>query len=114
MGELLHVGVTVSCFHQGGALRPTGNSRVIVGGQQVWTVSSTLNVVPPPPCPFTVGTKVQPCVTVEWKKGAFRVKAGGEAVVLRESAMLAVCKSADQIIQGFPSVTASQTRVKGI
>jgi hypothetical protein len=113
MGNLLHVGAQVKCFHGVPAFRLTGMPRVKLGGRQVWTVESTLQVAPG--CPFTVGTKVQPCSTVEWTLGlATRVKAGGKAVVLRESAPGALCKSADQIPQGFPSVTSSQTRVRGL
>jgi hypothetical protein len=113
MGNLLHVGAQVKCFHGVPALRLTGMPKVTLGGQQVWTVESTLRVAPG--CPFTVGTKVQPCAGVEWKLGlATRVKAGGKAVVLRESALGALCKSAEGIPQGVPSVTSSQTRVRGL
>ena len=48
------------------------------------------------------------------KKSASRVTAGGDAVVLQESALAALCVSADQIPQGFPAVTTSQTRVRGL
>jgi hypothetical protein len=113
MGNLLHVGAQVKCFHGIPAFRLTGVPRVKLGGRQVWTVESTLRVAPG--CPFTVGTKVQPCASVEWKLGlATRVTAGGKAVVLGESALGALCKSAEGIPQGFPSVTSSQTRVRGL
>ena len=42
MGSLLHVGAQVKCFHGIPAFRLTGMPRVKVGGQQVWTVESTL------------------------------------------------------------------------
>ena len=112
MGNVLHVGAQVKCFHGVPAFRLTGSRRVKVGGRQVWTVKSTLTVTPG--CPFTVGTKPQPCGSVMWKKGASRVTAGGDAVVLQESALAALCVSADQIPQGFPAVTTSQTRVRGL
>jgi hypothetical protein len=112
MGHLLHVGTQVKCFHGIPAFRLTGSPRVKVGGQQVWTVESTLSVAPG--CPFTVGTKPQPCGSVMWTTGASRVTAGGKAVVLRENALAALCRSAEQIPQGIPSVTSSQTRVKGL
>jgi hypothetical protein len=112
MGYLLHVGAQVKCFHQTGAFRLTGSQRVKVDGKQVWTTESTLTV--PPSCPFKVGTKPQPCSGVEWTLGAGRVKAGGKAVVLRESAPSALCKSAEGVPQGVPSVTSSQTRVRGL
>jgi hypothetical protein len=112
MGNLLHVGAQVKCFHGTSAVRVTGMPRVKLGGQQVWTVESTLTVTPG--CPFTVGNKAQPCGTVEWTLGANRVKAGGKAVVLQENATGALCKSADSIPQGVPTVSSSQTRVKGL
>jgi hypothetical protein len=112
MGNMLHVGAEVKCFHGASAVRMTGIPRVKLGGQQVWTVESTLTVLPG--CPFTVGNKVQPCGKVEWALGANRVKAGGKAVLLRESALSALCKSADNIPQGVPTVSSSQTRVKGL
>ena len=112
MGNLLHVGAQVSCFHGITALRPTGAPKVTLGGRPVWTVESTLQVSPG--CPFMVGNKPQPCASVEWTVGlATRVMAGGKAVVLRESASGALCKSADGIPQGVPSVTSCQTRVQG-
>jgi hypothetical protein len=108
MPELLHVNAAVQCFHGAPATRLSGNPRVRVSGQQVWTTSSTLNVMA---CPFTIPPKPQPCVTVDWITGATRVKAGGEAVVLRTSASL--CKSAEQIPQGKSSALGSQSRAKG-
>ncbi|MFF4346169.1 hypothetical protein [Streptomyces sp. NPDC001530] len=80
-----------------------------VSGQQVWTVSSTLNVTA---CPFMVVQKSQPCVSVGWITGAGRVTSGGEPVVLRTSGSL--CRSAEQIPQGKASVLDCQTRVKGM
>jgi hypothetical protein len=113
MGHLLHVRAQVRCFHGVPAVRLSGTPRVTVGGDQVWTVDSTLSVVPG--CPFAVGNKPQPCASVEWKLGlATRVTAGGRAVVLRESAAGALCTSAEQIPQGTPSVTGSQIRVRGL
>jgi hypothetical protein len=114
MGAVLHVGTPVNCFHGATAIRAQGASRVKVGGVQVWTVDMAIDVisalclfrVPPPP------GKPQPCAKVEWTQGASRVKAGGQAVVIRESAQSAQCKSADKIPQGLPTVGPSQTRVR--
>ena len=110
MPELLHVDAVVQCLHAAPAKRATGNSRVKVSGKELWTISSTLTVTG---CPFTITPpgKVQPCVSVDWLTGTVRVKAGGEAVVFRQSSSL--CKSAEQIPQGTASPRVSQTRVKG-
>jgi hypothetical protein len=114
MGEILHVGTPVNCFHGAIAIRLQGDPHVKVGGSAVWTVDHKIDVisvlclfrVPPPP------GKPQPCDKVEWTQGASRVKAGGKAVVVRENASSAQCKSAEGVPQGVPTVGASQTRVR--
>ena len=61
-------------------------------------------------CPFTVGPKPQPCVTVQWTSAATRV--GGEhQVLLQDSA--GTCLSVERIPAGPPTVVTTQTRVKG-
>lgn len=109
MAEVLHVGAAVSCAHQVPASGPTGAPRVRVGGREVWTTVSTLTVAG---CPFAVATKPQPCVTVVWGRGASRVRTGGQPLLLRDSVPAGTCRSAEQVVQGVPSVTGSQTRVR--
>lgn len=109
MPELLHVGATVQCFHGAPASAPTGAQRVKLSGDPLWTVDVTPSVTA---CPFTLPNGVrQPCVTVRWTAGATRIKAGGRAVVLRNSP--SQCLSAAQIPQGVASVAAAQHRAVG-
>jgi hypothetical protein len=80
--------------------------------------------VPPPgpkipvtACPFQVpigtGTKPQPCVIVEWANVSIRVTVMGQALYLQSSPGPGngLCKSAEQIPQGAPTVKKLQTRV---
>lgn len=102
---LLHVGASIKCSHQASARVLTSNTRVLVGGRPVATRSDTCTVSG---CSFQAGQKKQPCVTVTWTSGATRVRVNGQVPLLRTST--GICRSAEQIPQGAPVVTASQTR----
>ena len=101
------------CPHAGQVSVISANSRVMVGGQPVATMSDTYTVAG---CifqiPFGVGTKPQPCVTVQWLEPALRVRVNGQPVILNGS--LGLCQSIEQIPQGPPLVTTTQMRVKGL
>jgi hypothetical protein len=109
---LYHVGATASCPHQGPVTTVSTNSRVLVGGQPVAIVTDQSTIAG---CPFQVpvgaGTKPQPCVRVQWASPATRVFVGGQPVLLQSST--GICQSAEQIPQGPPSITVTQTRVVG-
>ena len=108
-GLVLHVGATVLCPHAGQVSIQSSNTRVKVSGQMVATASDIYTVAG---CPFTVpGPKPQPCVTARWVVPATRVRVNGQPVILKTSS--GICQSAEQIPQGPPNVTATQTRVKG-
>ena len=97
------------CPHAGLVTVISTNTRVRVSGQPVATQSDTYAVAG---CTFTVpGPKPQPCVTVRWLQPATRVRVNGQPVILATSSGL--CRSAEQIPQGPPSVMVTQTRVKG-
>lgn len=112
-GTLVHVGAAVQCTHGASATISSTNTQVKVGGQAVAVLSDTTTVSG---CPFQIpigtGTKPQPCVRVQWTVPASRVRVNGQFVLLQASAGL--CLSAEQIPQGTPMVTSTQTRVKGI
>lgn len=105
-GNVLHVGATVNCPHQGSASALPAQSRVLVDGRPVagladfWTVTG---------CAFTVGNKPQPCVSVTWLAPAARVQVNGSPALLQSSAGL--CQSAERIPQGPPNVVMVQQRV---
>ena len=108
MTMLLHVGITAICPHGGQVQVVPGNPRVMLGGQPVATMADQFTIAG---CVFTVGTKPQPCVLVQWMVPAARVKVGGQPVILQTST--GICQSAEQIPQGPPNVAAAQSRVRG-
>ena len=109
-GFLVNVRATVQCPHAARVTLPPGQPRVLVGGESVATVADLGLVVG---CPFqTPVPKPQPCVTVSWLAGALRVQVGGVAVLLQDSPGL--CKSAEGVPQGPPSVVTTQVRVQGV
>jgi hypothetical protein len=107
-GFLTHVGFTAICPHGGQVSVISTNSRVLVSGQPVATLGDTYMIAG---CAFTVGTKPQPCIKVQWLVPASRVKVGGQPVILQDSTGL--CQSAEQIPQGPPNIVVTQTRVRG-
>jgi hypothetical protein len=105
-GFLLHLGATVQCAHAGQAQPTATNPRVTVSGQPIVTMASLYTVAgctfPPPP------SANGPCVTAQWVKGATRVFASGQPVLLLDSQ--AICAPT-----GTPLlVLATQTRVTGM
>lgn len=105
-GNLLHVGATISCAHQGQGQPTSPNPRVKVMGNPVvtqafpYTIAGCTN--PPPPA------NVGPCITAQWVSAAMRVKVMGQPVLLQDSK--AVC-----LPTGTPlNVLIAQLRVKGI
>ena len=104
-GPLYHVGAQAMCPHGGQVNTISSNSRVLVSGQPIATISDTYLVAG---CAFMAGTKPQPCVKVQWLVPATRVLVGGQPPILQTSTGL--CLSAEQIPGGPPSVTSTQTK----
>jgi hypothetical protein len=112
MGDnLFHVSAIATCPHQTGQISTIVSSpRVKVSGQAVATLSDRYLIAG---CAFTVPPgKPQPCIKVQWLVPAIRVKVNGSAVILQKS--VGLCKSAEEIPQGPPSIKVTQQRVKGI
>ena len=109
-GPLYHVGATGMCPHGASMTTISSNTRVMVSGQPVATFTDTSTIAG---CPFQVpvgaGTKPQPCVTVQWLTAATRVLVNGQPALLQTSSGL--CKSAEQIPQGPPTISVNQSRV---
>jgi hypothetical protein len=76
-GPALHLGAVVMCSHAGPATPLAPFPRVLVSGQPVVTLTSPWAVTG---CALT-GTPNPPCVTGQFVTAAFRVQAGGSAVV---------------------------------
>jgi hypothetical protein len=116
-GLVFHTGATVTCFHQASAAVSPGSPTVLLGGQPVATAASTVTVTPGL-CPFQLpppASKPQPCATISWGSVATKVLVGGRPALLGPApgVVPGVCRSAEGIPQGAPSVTAMQSRVSG-
>lgn len=107
-GLLLHVGASAICPHGGQITIVPSSPRVLVSGQPVATFTDTTLVAG---CTFTVPSKPQPCIKVQWLVPAARVMVGQQPALLQTSPGL--CLSAEQIPQGPPNVIAGQMRVRG-
>ena len=84
---MLDTSSTVLCTHAGQAQAAGSNPRVKMGGQPIVTQTNSYTVsgcsLPPP----SAGNG--PCVSAQWTSAATRVKAGGTAVLTKDSQ--AVC-----------------------
>ncbi|MCC6729963.1 MAG: hypothetical protein IT208_11560 [Chthonomonadales bacterium] len=108
-GFLMHVGAQAICPHGGQVSVVSSNLRVKAMGQPVATAADTFLIAG---CAFTVPPpKPQPCVRVTWLAPALRVRVSGQPAILQTST--GICQSAEQIPQGPPTVTTTQTRVRG-
>ncbi|MGC0334596.1 hypothetical protein RKD23_007586 [Streptomyces sp. SAI-170] len=105
-GPVLHPGATATCPHGAPLNIVAAGPRVTVSGATAAVLTDQGLVTG---CPFTVGTKPQPCVSTKWLAGATRVTASGQPLLINPAG--AVCLSADQIPAGPPIVSGTQTRV---
>lgn len=109
-GFLYHTNASANCPHGGQVTTPPTNTRVLVSGQPVATLSDTSIVAG---CPFVLPNgKPQPCMTLKWLVPATRVQVNGQPVLLQTSTGL--CQSAEQIPQGPPIIASTQPRVMGM
>ncbi len=103
-GFIVHQGATAFCSHGGQAMAINPDPRVRVSGQMVSVILTLYSVTG---CPFTTSAP-QPCVTGQWLRGATRVLAGGQPVILFDSQSIT-------IPNGTPMpVVSTQTRVRGL
>jgi len=109
MPAILQMGSTIQCTHGGMVSVVPTNMRVKANGAYALLATDVFLVAG---CPFMVGTKPQPCMTVEWQAAATRVKINGQQVLLETS--IGLCKSAEQIVQGVATVSGAQPKVKGL
>lgn len=112
-GPVVVMGATITCPHGGPVQVVGGSPRVLLMGMPAATLASQFPITG---CPFQVpigtGTKPQPCVKVQWIVAATRVQAGGSPLILQTST--GICQSIEQIPQGPPAVSVTQTRVVAI
>jgi len=105
---LFHVGATAMCSHAGQVQTISSNTRVLVSGMPVATVSDQFVVAG---CPFMVASAPHPCVKVQWLTPATRVLINGQPAILQSSTGLGLAP--DQAPQGPPTIAVTQTRVIG-
>jgi uncharacterized Zn-binding protein involved in type VI secretion len=105
---ILQQGCTIMCPHGAAASVVNTNTRVKVGGGFALLATDIYSVSG---CPFQVGTKPQPCLTIEWVSEAQKVTVAGKPVLLQTSQGL--CKSAEQLVQGTAIIVGVQTSVMG-
>lgn len=96
----------MQCPHGGTVQAVPSQVKVQLNGQPALLVSDTTLVAG---CPFTVGPKPQPCVTVTWSAPATRVQVTGTAPLLATS--IGLCKSIEGIPQGAVLIVSTQTKV---
>jgi hypothetical protein len=109
-GFLMHANATCKCTHMAPATIVPTQSRVLVGGMPVATMSSQIAVLG---CPFTTPVpKPQPCITIKWQMPSVRVLVMGQPAMLLPSPGPGpgLCLSAEQLPQG-PPMAAAQARV---
>ena len=105
-GPILHVGALLTCLHQGAVASPPTNTRVFVGGRLALTAVDVVTIAG---CVFTVPVaKPQPCVLVKLIPSTKVLINGQPAAILTPTTL---CLSAEQIPQGPPNSSATQTKV---
>jgi hypothetical protein len=110
MPPVLTSASVLTCPHAAGQVAHTpSQTRVVAVGAPALTQADTNTIAG---CPFTIGTKPSPCVTVRWTVAAARVTAGGVPLLLQSS--VGLCSSPEQAPQGPPLVTVVQPRVQGL
>ena len=107
-GPLFHVSAVAMCSHGGQVQTISTNTRVLVGGMAVATMSDQFVVAG---CAFNVGGVAHPCVKIQWLTPATRVLVNGQPAILQTSTGLGL--AADQAPQGPPAVVSTQPRVVG-
>ena len=107
-GLYLTIASTIMCPHGGQAILVSANVKVTAGGAPMLLASDTCAVVG---CPFTVGLKYQPCVTIEWSAGTTKGGPNGAAALTQTS--IGLCKSVEGIPQGVAIIANTQPSVSG-
>ncbi len=108
MAQILQMGCTITCPHQGQASPVPGNTKTKVDGNFALLVSDTMTIAG---CTFMIGNTPSPCLTIRWSLPAMKVKVDGTPVLLDSS--VGLCLSAAQAPQGSASISGAQTKVSG-
>jgi hypothetical protein len=109
MPAILQQGCSIQCPHGGLANVVPTNFKVKVGGAPALLASDVFLVAG---CPFMVGPKPQPCLTIEWQLPSTMFKINGQAVLLQTS--IGICKSPEGVPQGVALISGAQTKASGL
>lgn len=96
---------TLLCPHGGSVILVTSNVDMIIQGAPALLLT---DVHPVAGCPFTIGPKYSPCLTVRWLVGATQTNVRGVPVLLQNS--VGLCYSAEQAPQG-PAIVAQVQQI---
>jgi hypothetical protein len=109
MPNYLTIASTIMCPHGGQAILLTSNAKVSAQSGSILLQTDVHTVVG---CPFTVGLKYQPCVTITWSAGSTKTTINGTPPLLQTS--IGLCKSAEQIPQGVAIIAYTQPKASAL
>jgi hypothetical protein len=96
---------TLFCPHGGSVILLTTNVDMIIQGAPALLLT---DVHPVAGCPFTIGPKYSPCLTLRWLVGATQTNVRGVPVLLQNS--VGICYNAEQAPQG-PAIVAQVQQI---
>ena len=100
---------TLLCPHGGSVILQTSNVDMVIQGAPALLLTDLHTVAG---CPFFIGLKPSPCLTVRWFVGATQTNLHGTPVLLQSS--VGLCFSPEQLPQGPPIVVQVQPFALGI
>lgn len=104
-GAVLTTASQIMCPHGGKAMLSTKNTKTSAGDRMLLE-TDVHDVVG---CPFTVGTKYQPCRKISWSAGASAVTVNETKVLVQSS--IGQCKADGEIVQGVALIVQTQPKV---
>jgi len=105
-GGMLTLASVMICPHGGSIQAITSNTQVSISGVPVLRASDTFLVAG---CPFFIGPKPSPCLTVKWILADVRSSAAGGATLSQSS--IGLCLNEFQAPQGTAVVLQTQSFV---
>ena len=104
-GKVLTTGSTVQCPHGGQASLSTGNTKASTMAGKI-LLETDIHMVSG--CTFTIGTKPSPCLRIEWKAGAVKLKVNQTGVLVESS--IGLCYSPEGAPQGPATVVMADQK----
>jgi hypothetical protein len=108
-GGMLTMASVMTCPHGGTIKATTSNTQVSIAGVRVLRSSDRFVVAN---CPFFIGTKPSPCLTVKWIVADLRSDAARGATLSQSS--IGLCLNEFRAPQGIAVVRQTQTAVSSM